>query len=667
MGTDRVRNVVVLGHVGTGKSTLVEAMLRAAGRVTGSLNGTTTVDHEPEERERGHSLSLAVASITHRDHVINLLDAPGGAEANGDAYPALLAADTAVFVVDAAVGLQPQHHDLWRACQRRGIPRVLFLNKCDQDRARHDERIAELVDTYGPAVVPVEIPLDLGHHIDGVIDVVHEVAFDEQDGHHDPVPIPEDRMDEVHHDHEALIETVVEHDDELLEHYLDGQEPTDEELERQLAVDIASGAVVPVLCGAAIRGIGVQDLLDFIVDECPAARCPDTVEAAPGATVAVAVKTFADPYVGKISVLRVLAGDLKVDTELVVQRTGTTERAHNLFRLCGSEQAPVDGVEEGDLVAVSRLTEVQTGDVLIAGEAEVALEPSPPPEGFHRVVFEPASVSDDVKLTTALERLMQEDPAIRMTTDPERGVRIVHLQGPTHVDVTVARLARRFGVQVEVTPAPIEYRETIRKPATAEGRHVKQSGGHGQYGVVTVEIAPRPRGEGFSFADETVGGVVPNQYVSAVEKGLLEAMQRGPLGGYPVVDVGTRLLDGKHHSVDSSDAAFRMAGILAFRNAAEQAEPVLLEPIAAVTVSVPEELTGAVLSDLSARRGRILGTTPLANSWAAVEAHVPEAELISYTADLRALTSSQAQFTMVYDHHDEVPDNVAKRILAPAG
>jgi elongation factor G len=667
MGTDRVRNVVVLGHVGTGKSTLVEAMLRAAGRVTGSLNGTTTVDHEPEERERGHSLSLAVASITHRDHVINLLDAPGGAEANGDAYPALLAADTAVFVVDAAVGLQPQHHDLWRACQRRGIPRVLFLNKCDQDRARHDERIAELVDTYGPAVVPVEIPLDLGHHIDGVIDVVHEVAFDEQDGHHDPVPIPEDRMDEVHHDHEALIETVVEHDDELLEHYLEGQEPTDEELERQLAVDIASGAVVPVLCGAAIRGIGVQDLLDFIVDECPAARCPDTVEAAPGATVAVAVKTFADPYVGKISVLRVLAGDLKVDTELVVQRTGTTERAHNLFRLCGSEQAPVDGVEEGDLVAVSRLTEVQTGDVLIAGEAEVALEPSPPPEGFHRVVFEPASVSDDVKLTTALERLMQEDPAIRMTTDPERGVRIVHLQGPTHVDVTVARLARRFGVQVEVTPAPIEYRETIRKPATAEGRHVKQSGGHGQYGVVTVEIAPRPRGEGFSFADETVGGVVPNQYVSAVEKGLLEAMQRGPLGGYPVVDVGTRLLDGKHHSVDSSDAAFRMAGILAFRNAAEQAEPVLLEPIAAVTVSVPEELTGAVLSDLSARRGRILGTTPLANSWAAVEAHVPEAELISYTADLRALTSSQAQFTMVYDHHDEVPDNVAKRILAPAG
>ncbi len=511
----------------------------------------------------------------------------------------------------------------------------------------------------------MHLPLEVQDHLEGVIDVIHEEAVDEHDGAHVHVPVPEERRDEVDHDHELLVEAVVEHDDELLEHYLDGQLPSDDELEGQLATDIAAGEIVPVLCGSALEVIGVEPLLQFLVDEGPPPRRHDAVPE--GTTAAFVAKTFSDPYVGRINVLRVLAGELNADDELVVLRTGARERAHQIFRLRGREQEPVEGVSTGDLVAVNKLGDVATGDVLTSDGSTVDMALPAAPDGFHRVVFESTSAADDAKLSTALARLADEDPAIRVTVDSTTGTRVVHLLGPVHTDVTVARLSRRHGVDVDVHPAPIDYRETIQKPATAEGRHVKQSGGHGQYGVVTIEIRPRPRGEGFAFSDKTVGGSVPRQFVSSVEKGVLDAMETGPLGGFPVVDVEVRLLDGKHHSVDSSDAAFQMAGILAFRDAVAQAQPVLLEPVMEVDIAVPDDLTGAVMSDLSGRRGRIMGTDAAGRGNTMIHAQVPEAELTTFAAEFRALTSGHGTVAMRYDHHEEVPDAIASRLIARDG
>lgn len=659
--TEKIRNVIVLGHTGTGKSTLVEAMLRACGVVTGPLTSCSTVDAEPEEQDRGHSLSLAVTSFAFEGHTLNVFDAPGSAEAFGDAWPAIRAADIAVVVVDATVGLQPQHADFWDLCEQVGLARMVFLNKLDLDRAQYAERIAELTEAWGDRVVAVQLPWEDHDRLEGVIDVVHEVAIEEHDGLHVTTALPEDRRPEVDHDHEALVESVIEHDDDLLTRYLEGDSDSldSAEVDGQLARDIAAGDLVPVLCGAALHDVGVDSLLRFLVTEAPAPRpLPD----APDGTVACVVKTLTDPYVGRISVLRVLAGALDPDDELVVQRTGRVVRAHQFSHLVGRQQTPVGGAATGDVVAVAKLGDVRTGDVLTGAGVQVDVAVPEPPVGFHRVVLEPASTSDDAKLSTALDRVMQEDPSTRLEVDVQTGARVVAFLGPTHADVTVARLARAHGVAVDVRPAPIAYRTTVRRTATGVGRHVKQSGGHGQYGVVTIEISPRPRGEGFVFSDETVGGSVPRQYVGAVEKGVREAMEAGPLGGHPVVDVGVRLLDGKSHSVDSSDAAFRMAGILAFRAAVAEAAPVLLEPIAAVTARVPDELTGTVLADLAARRGRILGTTAAGDGWTFVEAHVPGAELATFSSEFRALTRGRGQVEIAHDHHDEVPDSVAARL-----
>ena len=661
--TERIRNVVLLGHASTGKSTLVEAMLRAAGHATAHGEGCPTVDHEPEERDRSQSLALALASFEFEGVKINVLDAPGGGEVLGDAYPALLAADTALFVVDAAMGVQPQHEELWRACETRGIPRVLFLNKLDLERARYQENVDDLQGRYGKAVAPVHMPLGIHEEFDGVIDLLHFRAVAFQDGQRTETDVPEERRPQAERNREALIESVVENDDDLLERYLEGEAPSAEEIAAVFAHGIAECGFFPVLCGAAELGIGVELLLRFIVGE-----CPSPAEAAhplphDGPTVAYVAKTFSDQYVGRINLLRILSGELRADDELTSTRTGDTQRLHQLFSLRGREQLPVKGAAAGDLVAVAKLDDVITTDLLTADGAPPEVEVPVAPVGYHRVVLAPASAADDEKLSSALQRLVQEDPSIRMDVDPEAGTRILSFLGPVHVDVSVARLARKHGVQVEVHPAPVSYRETIRRSSEGLGKHVKQTGGHGQYGIARIEMSPQPRGEGFVFEDAIVGGVIPSQFIPSVEKGIVEAMREGPLGGFPVVDVKVRLVDGKHHSVDSSDAAFQMAGILAFRDAAAKAEPVLLEPNVEVELTVPDDMTGTVMSDLSSRRGKILGTDAAAGGRTMVRAHVPEAELTTFAAEFRALTSGRGELSMRYSHHEEVPDNVARRLL----
>jgi elongation factor G len=660
--TERIRNVLVLGHTGTGKSSLVEALLALAGHAAHG-QGCPTVDHEPEERDRGHSLSMALASFRYDGYKINLLDAPGGAEVLGDAYPALLAADTALFVVDATVGVQPQHEELWRACEQRGIPRVVFLNKLDLERAHYQGTIDDLRARYGKPLAPVHMPLGIHDEFDGVIDLLHMDAVEVHDGQRIHEPIPEQRRAQAETNREALIEAVVENDDDLLERYLEGEVPTLEEVAELFAHGVAENGFFPVLCGSATKGIGIDLLLQFLVEE-----CPSPAEAAhplphDGPTVAYVAKTFSDQYVGRINLLRILSGELHTDDQLVVERTGNTQRLHQLFSLRGREQLPVEGAAAGDLVAVAKLDDVETGDVLTADGAEVDLDVPTMPEGFHRVVLHPVSVADDDKLSTAVQRIRSEDPSILLELDPEAHTRILTFQGPGHVDITVDRLTRKHGVRVEVEPAPIAYRESIRSSATGLGRHVKQSGGHGQFGVAHLEIRPLPRGEGFAFEDAIVGGAIPGQYVSSVEKGVLEAMREGPLGGHPVVDVAVKLFDGKFHSVDSSDAAFQMAGILAFRAAVAEADPVLLEPIVALELTIPDDLTGSIMSDLAGRRGRILGTEAAGPGRARVDAQVPEVELLDFAADFRALTSGRGEVARRYDHHEEVPDDVARRLL----
>jgi elongation factor G len=665
MTTARIRNVVLLGHGGTGKTTLAETLLAAAG--VGDGRGGI-LDFEPEERDRGHSLSLATASLMWRGHKVNLLDTPGSPEAVGEAYPALEAADLAVFVVDASVGIQPQHEQLWQACARLSLPRLVFLNKLDRENASFQAGVDALQARYGKAAAPAQMPIGAEHEFSGVIDLLRLCAVRQTGGAREVGEVPEELREQAEGHRETLIEAIVELDDELLERYLDGEVPAADELAQCFKRGITGCTFFPVLCGAASSGIGVEALADFLVEQCPSPADRAEARGLPvdGPLAIYVAKTLSDPYVGRINLLRVLSGSLAQDDTLVVKRTGSSVRLHQIFFLRGKDQSPVTKVSAGDIVAVAKLDDVVTGDLLLAKDAKADVEPVPLPEPLHRVAVVAASASDEDKLSTSLQRLAEEDPALRVDRDSETGQLVLRTYGPGHTDVAIARLKRKFGVTVNQVPLRLNYRETLKGPGRAIGRHVKQSGGHGQYGIAHIEAEPLERGGGFEFEDKIVGGVIPNQFIPSVEKGIREAMAHGVLAGYKVVDVRVRLVDGKHHSVDSSQVAFEVAGSLAFRGVAEDAGVTLLEPIMEVAITVPDDLTGDVMGDLNSRRGRIQGVEPAGGGHSVVRALVPEAELTMYTAELRSLTSGAGTVTMRYDHHEECPDHVAKKVIAAA-
>jgi len=657
ISTDRIRNVVLLGHGGTGKTTLAEALIGLGGHEAGRGG---LLDCEPEERERGHTLSLGVGWTRWRDHHLNLLDAPGADDAIGDAYPALVAADVAVFVVNAAAGLQPQHDRLWAACDRLGVPRVIVLNQLDQRQASYQQVIDALRERCGKALAPAHMPIGVGEQFTGVIDLLRFVAVEKTPSGRAERDVPDDRREQAENNRNLLVEAIVEQDDDLLMSYLDGETPSEKELSRVFAEGIAGGGFFPVLCASASTGIGVRLLADFIVDECPPPKL-----AGDELSVVVA-KTQSDPYVGRINVLRVRGGTLHADDVLRVQRTGNKVRLHQIFRLLGDETEPVSEIVAGDVVAVAKLEDVRTGDVLDADGSSPAAPDAAPPEPHYRVALQPASSGDEDKLSTALARIAEEDPALRLFRDAETNQLVASVYGPSHMSVVQARLQRKFGVSVETAPVRIAYRETVSGAAEGLGRHVKQSGGHGQYGIAHVRVEPADRGDGFVFHDKIVGGVIPRQFIGSVEKGIVDAMASGVLAGYPVVDVHVTLFDGKAHSVDSSDMAFQMAGALAFRDATAKAGLVLLEPIDEVRVQVPDALTGDVMGDLSARRGRIQGSGRAGPGHAVVVAHVPRAELLRYAADLRSLTSGAGSLEIAPSHYEQVPEHVAGRIIAEA-
>jgi elongation factor G len=681
-----IRNVALVGHHGAGKTTLAEALLAATGAISrrGSIEkGTTTCDFEPEEIARQLSISTALAPFTVNSVKVNLLDTPGYADFAVDMHAGLAAADLAVVVVSATDGLQAQTEDAWRAAARLGLPRVIVINKLDRERADFDRTLAEIQQAFGAGVAPVELPIGAEADFHGVIDLLGDSAthYDTStakssvDGTVPPAgregPIPPELADEEHAVHEQLVEGIVVGDDKLMERYLDGETIPYAELEESLAGGVASGSVFPVLCCSGLTGVGVDRLARLIEELCPApnAMPPVVAEAgsttaeipcdASGQTLVTVTKTYTDTHTGKMSLCKVISGTLTPDTVLINSRTRDEERLHALGTLSGHATTPTTSVTAGDFVAIPRLNGTRTGDTLAPKGQPVAVPlPDFPPPALS-VAVKPASRADDDKLMSALQRLCDEDLSLTVTRDDETHQTILGVNGEVHLAVTLERLARKSNVHVEREDLRIPYRETITSPAQAEGKHKKQSGGHGQFGICHLKLEPLSRGEGFAFHDAVVGGAIPRQYIPAVEKGVAETMAAGGVFGYPVVDIAVTVDDGKAHSVDSNELSFKMAAAAALRQAMSEAGPILLEPISRIDVTIPADSQGDVLGDLHARRARIVGTDQADDTFQTITAFAPTSELTRYAVDLRALTGGRGSFTVAYDHYDAVPEHLA--------
>jgi elongation factor G len=682
--TGQIRNVALVGHGGAGKTTLAEALLHRAGAITrmGRVeDGTTVCDFDPEEQKRGISLSLSVAPLEWRDHKINLIDAPGYADFMGDVSAALRIADLAVFVISAVDGVEVQTEEAWALAARLGVPRMVFVNKLDRERSSFDATLAQLRERLGAGIAPLELPIGEEAGFRGIADLLTDTAHIYENGVPHTEPIPDDMEALEHEVHENLVEGIVVADDAMLERYLDGAVPALDELERTLHDGIAAATVFPVILGSAAREIGIDRLADFLVEIGPSPLdrpVPITVGRGNGETaddvvevpaeagaepLAFVFKTIADPYVGQVSLFRVLSGTVRPDDHLVNSRTGTNERLHGLLTVRGKEQETASELVAGDIGAVAKLAATLTGDTLAPRGKPVVVPPIEQPEPTLAVAVVPRTQADEDRLAPALHRLVDEDPALRVERVDETHQTLLHGTGETHLQITLEKLTRKFGANVDTEPVRVAYRETITGAAKAvEGRHKKQTGGHGQFGVCVIDLEPLPRGGGFEFANHIVGGAISRGYIPAVQKGVEETMASGGVYGYPVVDVKLTLTDGKEHSVDSSEMAFKVAGRLAFRAAMAQANPVILEPISRLEVTVPLDLQGDVMGDLNARRGRVQGTDTTGDGRQTVIALVPTSEIQRYAIELRSLTGGRGRFHAEHDHYDVLPANLVDSV-----
>jgi elongation factor G len=679
--TGQIRNVALVGHGGSGKTSLAEALLHRAGAINrmGRVeDGTTVCDFDPEEQRRGISLSLSLAPFDWRDHKINLIDAPGYADFMGDVAAALRIADLAVFVVSAVDGVEVQTEEAWELARRLGVPRMVFVNKLDRERANFDATLAQLRDRLGSGIAPLELPIGEEASFRGIADLLTDTAHIYEGGAPHTEAIP-DEMEELEHQvHDNLVEGIVVADDALLERYLDGDVPSVEELEKALHDGIADATVFPVLVGSATREVGIDRLADFLVEigPSPADRpvsitagngdAPEEIDVpadAAGDPLAFVFKTIADPYVGQVSLFRVVSGTLRPDDHLVNSRTGTDERLHGLLTVRGKEQETVGELVAGDIGAVAKLTATATGDTLAPRGKPVRVAPIEQPEPTLAVAVVPRTQADEDRLAPALHRLVDEDPALRVERIDETHQTLLHGTGETHIQITLEKLTRKFGANVDTEDVRVAYRETITGPASGvEGRHKKQTGGHGQFGVCVIDMEPLPRGEGFAFASKVVGGAISRGYIGAVQKGIEETMASGGVYGYPVVDVSVTVIDGKEHSVDSSEMAFKVAGRLAFRAAMSQAGPVILEPVSRLEVTVPVDLQGDVMGDLNSKRGRVQGTESEGDGRQTIIALVPTSEIQRYAIELRSLTGGRGRFRATHDHYDVLPTHLVDAV-----
>ncbi|NLM41204.1 MAG: elongation factor G [Firmicutes bacterium] len=678
-GTEFLRNVALLGHGGTGKTSLAEAMLfvaKAINRLGRVDDGTTVMDFDPEETRRQISINTALAPAEWKNHKINILDTPGYFDFVGDVIAALTVADSALVVVCASSGVEVGTEKSWTYLEDRGMPRTVFVNKMDRENANFGKVVEQLRSFFGPKLVPVQLPIGEADSFRGIVDLVAMKAYIKDGDSIKEAPIPEDMQAQVEAAREEMIEAASVADEYLMMKYLEGEALTDAEIEQAVRLGTQTGELVPILCGSAQSTLGISLLNDHIV-QCmpsPANRTVSgtnaqgeeiTISASNPELAALVYKTMADPYVGKLTLFRVFSGTMRSDSTCFNVRTGRDERVGQLFLIKGKEQIPVSKIGPGDLGAVAKLQETTTNDTLTTKEAKIGVKPVEFPKPNMTLAIQPKSKGDEDKIASALGRLSEEDPTIRVERRTDTGQNLIHGMGDVHIEILTSRLQKKFGVEVELSTPVVPYRETIRGRAKAEGKHKKQTGGRGQYGHVWLEISPAdPDAEDrLVFVDDIFGGAVPRNYIPAVEKGLREILDDGPLAGYPVEGVRVSLFDGSYHPVDSSEMAFKIAAGLAFRKGFLDANPVLLEPIMNVEITVPEAFMGDVMGDLNKKRGRILGMEPR-GGLQVIKAQVPMAEMFEYAIDLRSMTQGRGSFTSEFSHYEEVPAQIAEQVIA---
>jgi elongation factor G len=682
---DKIRNVALVGHRGGGKTSLFESLLFEAGvtnRLGSVVDGTTLSDTDPDEQARQMSISLALSSFTWQDRKINLLDTPGEPSFVADALGALRVCESAIFVINAVMGVEVSTARLWARAAELDIARMVFVNMLDRERADFFRALEQIKRAFGPHAVATEIPIGAEQDVEGVIDLVDMKAYRQDSaerGGWSEIPIPEAEAERAPEFREKLMDEVCEVSDSLMERYLEGEEISHQEIVDALKEGTNHGKIFPVVCGVATRNLGTSRLLDAIVEDLPspvkhgALRVGEIeLQASEQRELfAYVFKTRADPFAGRINLLRVYQGVMSADSHVLNTRAHAKERIGQLVVFEGKEVRHVGEFGPGDIGAVAKLKETRAGDWLAARDEPIEMPRLQLPAPVMAFAIEPKSRGDEEKVFASLHRLQEEDPTIDLHRDQQTGEQIVAGLSQVHVEVIVDRLRDRFGVEVTLQPPRVPYQETIRTPAKAHGRHKKQSGGRGQFGDCQIEIEPlgggsSAGGEEFEFVDKIKGGVIPSSFIPAVEKGVRDAMQSGVLAGYPVKGVRVRLVDGSHHSVDSSEIAFKLAGTQAMKQALELAEPVLLEPIMLVTASVPEAFVGDVIGDLNSRRGHPLGMEPV-GAMTEIRAEVPMSEVLAYAPDLRSITGGQGDYTLEFLRYEEVPAHLAQKLVTQAG
>lgn len=678
--SDKLRSVGIISHGGAGKTSLAEALLFSAGAVTrlGRVDeGNATTDYEPEEIKRKVTISTALAPCEWQGTKITFLDTPGYADFVADVKGALRAVDAAVVVLCAAAGVEVDTEKVWGFAGAEGLPRLLFVNKMDRENADFAAVVAQVKETLSSRALPLFWPIGAEDSFRGVVDVLGGRAYLLEGSKVQETAPPEELAPMLEEVRQGVLETIAETDEALLNKYLEGEELSEAEVQGALRRGVARAELFPIFCGSAFRNLGVPQLLDGILRYVPSGgersvlgtdpRDQEPVERTAGDPFAALVfKTTADPFVGRLSFLRVFSGSLKPDSVLYNASKEKPERIGNLFTLRGKQQEALAAAHAGDIVVVAKLQETATGDTLCDKEQPIVFEPIEYPKAMFTVAIAAKNKGDEDKLGGALARMRDEDPTLRLHKAEEGGQLLLSGIGELHLDIMAERMKRKFGVEVLVKTPKVPYRETIRAAVKVEGRHKKQTGGHGQFGHVWLQLEPLPPGKKFEFVDSIFGGAVPRQYIPAVEKGVREAMQGGVLAGFPLVDLKVTLCDGSYHTVDSSELAFKVASGMALKKGVLQAKPVLLEPICNIEVKVPENYMGEIIGDLNSKRGRVLGMEPAGKGRSVVKAQAPQAELFRYAIDLRSMTQGRGCFEMSFSHYEEVPPKLAETLIASA-
>jgi elongation factor G len=683
-GLERVRNIGIMAHIDAGKTTTTERILYYTGRThkMGEVHeGAAVMDWMAQEQERGITITSAATTAFWRDFRINIIDTPGHVDFTVEVERSLRVLDGAIAVFDSVAGVEPQSETVWRQADKYRVPRIAFMNKMDRTGADFFGSVQSMVDRLGARPVPVQLPIGQEEHFRGVVDLVEMNAVvwkDDLGTEFETTDIPAELLEQAQEYHHQLIDAVADHDDELISTYLENEEAvTPEMLRRALRKATLDITVTPVLLGSAFKNKGVQPLLDAVIDYLPSPldvppihgidpRTENELSRRPALDEpfsALAFKVMSDPYVGKLTYIRVYSGQMKQGDRVMNTTTGKSERIGRILQMHANHREERDGIGAGEIAAVVGLKATTTGDTLATDTAPIRLESMTFPEPVISVAIEPKTKSDQDKLAGALQRLSEEDPTFRVRTDEETGQTLISGMGELHLEIIVDRLTREFNVDANVGRPQVAYRETVGKPVEKiEGRFVRQTGGRGQYGHAVIDLEPAGPGDGYEFVDKIVGGKIPREYIPSVDLGIQEAMESGVLAGYPVVDVRVRLVDGSYHEVDSSEMAFKVAGSMAFKNAMQRAKPKLLEPVMAVEVVTPDEYLGDVMGDLNSRRGRVEGLEPRGNAQA-IRAKVPLAMMFGYATDLRSTTQGRATFTMQFDRYEDVPQSIAGEIV----